>query len=88
MNSYYWHLFFTCLITYLINLPFGYWRGGLKKLSFWWFIAIHAPVPLVVITRKLFDIQLSWTLIPFLFGSFFLGQFSGNMLRKRKIANE
>ena len=80
MHTYEWHLFYTCLATFVVNLPFGYLRGGFRKLSFWWFVAIHAPVPLIILIRKFFDIQLSWGLAPFLFGSFFLGQFVGRKI--------
>ncbi|WP_045025750.1 hypothetical protein [Draconibacterium sediminis] len=80
MHTYEWHLFYTCLATFVVNLPFGYLRGGFRKLSFWWFVAIHAPVPLIILIRKFFDIQLSWSLAPFLFGSFFLGQFVGRKI--------
>ncbi|WP_319230640.1 hypothetical protein [Draconibacterium orientale] len=80
MHTYEWYLFYTCLATFVVNLPFGYLRGGFRKLSFWWFVAIHAPVPLIILIRKFFDIQLSWSLAPFLFGSFFLGQFVGRKI--------
>lgn len=80
MHTYEWYLFYTCLATFVVNLPFGYLRGGFRKLSFWWFVAIHAPVPVIVLIRKFFDIQLSWSLAPFLFGSFFLGQFVGRKI--------
>jgi hypothetical protein len=74
MLSLEWRVFYTCLATIIINLPFGYLRGGFRKLSFWWFVAIHAPVPLVIIIRKFHDLELSWALAPFLLGSFFIGQ--------------
>lgn len=77
MLTFEWRLFYTCVATIIINLPFGYIRGGLRKLSFWWFVAIHAPVPLVIIIRKFHDLELTWTLAPFLLGSFFIGQFLG-----------
>ncbi len=91
MHTYEWHLLYTCLATFFVCLPFGYLRGGFRKLSFWWFVAIHAPVPLIILIRKFFDIQLSWGLAPFLFGSFFLGQFIGRKIyalkpwRKKKV---
>lgn len=80
MLSLEWRIFYTCLATVIINLPFGYLRGGLQKLSFCWFIAIHAPVPLVILIRKFHDLELSWSLAPFLLGSFFIGQFLGKKL--------
>jgi len=69
--------FWTCLFTFLINLPFGYLRAGYKKLSFMWFLYIHIPVPFVIYIRHINNIDLTWTLAPFLFGSYFLGQFLG-----------
>ena len=80
MLSFEWRVTYTCIATFIINLPFGYIRGGFRKLSFWWFVAIHAPVPLVIIIRKFHDLSLTWTLAPFLVGSFFLGQFVGRKI--------
>ena len=72
-----WRILITCVATFIVNLPFGYLRGGFRKLSFWWFVAIHAPVPLIIYIRKFHDLQLTWALAPFLLGSFFIGQFVG-----------
>jgi len=73
-------LTYTCIATVIVNLPFGYIRGGFRKLSFWWFVAIHAPVPIVIMIRKFHDLELSWILAPFLLGSFFIGQLLGRKL--------
>jgi hypothetical protein len=78
-----WRLAYTCIATIIVNLPFGYWRGKLRKFSFWWFAAIHAPVPLVIMIRKFHDLELSWILAPYLLGSFFIGQFLGRKIYKR-----
>lgn len=75
-----WRIFYTCVATFLINLPFGYMRGGMQKLSFWWFVAIHAPVPAVIQIREFHDLKLTWGLAPFLLGSYFLGQFAGRKI--------
>jgi len=75
-----WRVMVTCIATFLVNLPFGYLRGGFRKLSFWWFVAIHVPVPLIILIRKFHDLQLTWSLAPFLIGSFFLGQFAGRKI--------
>lgn len=80
MLTFEWRLAYTCIATILINLPFGYLRGGLRKLSFWWFVAIHAPVPLVIMIRKFHSLELTWTLAPFLLGSFFIGQYLGRKI--------
>ncbi|QGY44180.1 hypothetical protein GM418_11070 [Maribellus comscasis] len=84
MLSIEWRITYTCIATFIINLPFGYVRGGFRKLSFWWFVAIHAPVPLVILIRKFHDLHLTWSLAPFLLGSFFLGQYAGRKLYKLK----
>lgn len=80
MLSFEWRLAYTCIATVIINLPFGYLRGGLRKLSLLWFVAIHAPVPLVIMIRKFHSLELTWTLAPFLLGSFFIGQFLGRKI--------
>jgi len=64
----------------MLNLPFGYWRSKTKKMSKEWFLAIHLPVPLIVVLRIL--AQVSWTHIPLFFFAFFLGQFSGGRIGK------
>ncbi|SHF79237.1 hypothetical protein SAMN05444274_10957 [Mariniphaga anaerophila] len=80
MLSLEWRIFYTCVATIIINLPFGYLRGGLQKLSLCWFIAIHAPVPLVILIRQFHSLELTWSLAPFLLGSFFMGQFLGRKI--------
>lgn len=78
-----WRVAFTCVATFIINLPFGYLRGSFRKLSFWWFFFIHLPVPLIILIRKFFGLHLTWGLAPFLLGSFFLGQFIGRKIYSR-----
>jgi hypothetical protein len=80
MLTFEWRLTYTCLATIIINLPFGYLRGGFRKLSLCWFAAIHLPLPLVIIVRKFHSLELTWTLAPFLLGSYFIGQFLGKKL--------
>jgi hypothetical protein len=77
-----WRIFYTCLATIIINLPFGYLRGGLQKFSPCWFIAIHAPLPLVILIREFHKLELTWALAPFLLGSYFIGQFLGKRIYK------
>jgi hypothetical protein len=64
-----------------LNLPFGFWRAGLRKFSWRWLVAIHAPVPAVVTLRLVSG--LGWQLItfPVLMGAYFAGQFLGARLR-------
>lgn len=81
-NELWWRVLITCIATFLVNLPFGYMRGAFRKLSFWWFVFIHLPVPLIIMIRKFHDLKLTWGLAPFLVGSFFLGQFVGRKIYK------
>jgi hypothetical protein len=65
-----------------VNLPFGFWRAGVRKFTLPWILAVHAPVPLVVAVR--YASGLGWHLItfPVLAGAFFTGQFLGGQLRR------
>jgi hypothetical protein len=35
----------------VLNLPFGYLRGGTRKFSFMWFLYIHLPIPAIFLLR-------------------------------------
>ncbi len=69
-----------------LNLPFGFWRAGVRRFSPRWIVAVHAPVPMVVAIRLLSG--LGWQLItfPVLIAAFFTGQFVGGRLRRRRTA--
>jgi len=73
-------LFSVALLVFALNVPFGYWRANVTKLSRPWFLAIHLPVPLVIAVRMLSG--LGWQLItfPVMIGAFFGGQFAGSWL--------
>ena len=68
-------------LVFLLNLPFGYWRASVRRLSAQWFLAVHLPVPLVVALRIYSDIGWRPISFPVLVGAFFLGQFVGGRLR-------
>ncbi|HEX7957116.1 MAG TPA: hypothetical protein VF508_09245 [Pyrinomonadaceae bacterium] len=74
-------LWTVALLVFLLNLPFGYWRASVRKLSRQWLLALYLPVPLVV-ALMLFSGP-GWKLMsfPVLVGAFFLGQFVGGKLR-------
>ncbi|MBI1931928.1 MAG: hypothetical protein HYS24_05265 [Ignavibacteriales bacterium] len=67
----------VAIAVLLLNLPFGYWRSKVKKFSFQWFLAIHIPVPFVILLRIYSNIGFELYTYPVLIGSFFLGQFIG-----------
>jgi hypothetical protein len=71
-------------IVFCLNLPFGYWRAGLQKLSPRWFVAIHAPVPMVIALRWVLGLPFRWSTLPLFVAAYFAGQFVGARLRARR----
>jgi hypothetical protein len=71
----------VALFVFVVNLPFGFWRSGTRKLSLPWFVAVHAPVPLVVLMRWASGLGFQLATFPALVGAFFAGQLVGGRLR-------
>jgi hypothetical protein len=69
--------------TFLVNLPFGWWRAGLRKFSPAWFVAIHAPVPMVIGLRFALGLPFRWVALPVFVAAYFGGQFVGSRWRLR-----
>ena len=67
----------------LLNLPFGYWRAGLRRLSLPWFLAIHLPVPLAIGLRWALGLPFRLATLPLFVAAFFGGQVLGARLRGR-----
>jgi len=68
----------------LINLPFGYWREGVRKFSAAWFVAVHAAVPMIVLLRMALDIEWRLVNLPFMVAAYFGGQTIGARMRRRR----
>ena len=82
------HVLVVALLTFLVNIPFGYWRAKVEKFSKEWFLAIHLPVPLIVAFRLLMGVHLNIPTVVVFVISFFLGQRAGivlNRLLERKL---
>jgi cytochrome b561 len=75
-------LLLTTLLTFVINLPFGYWRGSARRYSLAWFLAIHIPVPIIIFLRFYLEIGFHWSTYLFLVGAFFTGQYVGGAINK------
>lgn len=73
-------IFIVAISVFLINLPFGFWRSKVKKFSPQWFLAIHLPVPFIILLRIYSNVGFEFYTYPILIGSFFLGQFLGKIL--------
>lgn len=74
-------LWTVALLVFLINLPFGYWRASVRKLSRQWFLAVHLPVPLVIALRIFSGLGFKLISFPVIIGAFLLGQFVGGRVR-------
>lgn len=70
------------LLVLVANLPFGYWRAMLVKRSAPWFVAIHAPIPLVWLIRDLLGLEWRLATLPLFVAAYFLGQWLGGRLRR------
>jgi hypothetical protein len=68
-------------VTFVINMPFGYWRAGVRKFSPQWFVAVHAAVPMVIALRYGLGLPFRWSMFPFFVAAYFGGQFVGSRLR-------
>jgi hypothetical protein len=67
--------------VFTVNLPFGFWRAGVRRFSVPWFLAVHVPVPLVIGIRLLSGLGWRPITIPFFVAAFIAGQFTGGRLR-------
>ncbi len=73
-------LLIIALIVFLLNLPFGYWRANVRKFSLQWALAIHIPVPIVILLRIYGNLGFAWHTYPVMVGAFFAGQYAGKKL--------
>lgn len=73
-------LFAISILVFIINVPFGYWRGGSKRYSVNWFIAIHAPVVISIMLRYVFNIKFQWIYLLLFASVFFAGQLVGQKI--------
>ncbi|MCF6172057.1 MAG: hypothetical protein L3J31_01045 [Bacteroidales bacterium] len=76
-------LIIVSLLVFLLNIPFGYWRGNVRRFSLQWVLAVHIPVPFIIALRLFSGIGFAWFTYVFLVGAFFLGQRFGAYLLKR-----
>jgi hypothetical protein len=63
-----------------LNLPFGAWRATVRKFSWQWFLAIHLPIPFIIVMRLSFGF--GWWFVPFMLASAVAGQVLGSWLFK------
>ncbi len=68
-------------VTFVVNVPLGYWRAGARKFSPQWFVAVHAAVPIVIALRYALGLPFRWSLFPIFVAAYFGGQYVGSRLR-------
>ncbi|WP_297550697.1 hypothetical protein [Thermococcus sp.] len=73
------------VVTFLVNIPFGFWRAHAKRTGnkLEWALAVHLPVPLVVLMRYLAGLSWNASGVPFILTfvlAYFLGQRTGGRL--------
>lgn len=71
--------------TFLVNVPFGHWRAGVRKFSPAWFVAVHAAVPIVIALRHALGLPFRWVMLPLFVAAYFGGQTVGARLRDRRV---
>jgi len=74
---------FVAFVVFVFNIPFGYWRAHVKKFSLQWVLAIHIPVPFIILLRIFSGIGFAWYTYIFMVAAFFMGQRLGGLLIKR-----
>jgi len=74
------NLLIVTLAVFVLNIPFGYWRANVKKLSVQWFLSIHVPIPFVIFLRIYGGIGFALYTYPIIVAAFFGGQFYGKIL--------
>ena len=68
---------------FFVNIPFGYWRGNLRKFSLLWFLAIHIPVLFLIFIKRYFEIEFSIVFEAIILILFLIGQKLGGEFRKK-----
>ena len=76
-------LLLVAVCVAVLNLPFGFWRAGMRKFSVAWFVAVHAPVPIVAGLRIASGLGFQWSTFPVIVAAYFAGQFLGGRIRAR-----
>lgn len=46
--------------AFALNIPFGMYRARQRKFSVAWFVAIHLPIPFIILTRISLGVSPWW----------------------------
>ena len=78
------NLYVVAAAVFLLNIPFGYWRENVRRLTAQWFAAIHLPVPLLILLRLVSGLGYRLATFPLLVGSYFAGQYVGARIHRAR----
>ena len=68
------------VFTFIINVPFGYWRANITRFSLQFLLAIHIPVLLIILFRIFSGSGFEVMTLLFTVPAFFLGQLAGSRI--------
>ena len=74
------NLWLSAAFILVLNIPFGFWRASTEKFKLSWFMAIHIPVPVIIILRYTTGIGWNFVTFPLFIGAFFAGQLLGSQI--------
>jgi hypothetical protein len=74
-------LLLVAIAIAVLNVPFGYWRAGVRKFGPAWFAAVHLPIPLALAMRFAVGLGFRLSTLPVFIVAYFGGQFVGARLR-------
>ncbi len=77
---------FVSVISFVTNIPLGYYRKNTRKFSFMWFFLIHASIPLIIYLRIALDAE-NW-IIPVNIFLAVVAQLWGQSLNKKPKTEE
>ncbi len=77
------NLILISIIVFILNIPFGYWRANVKQFSVQWFLAIHIPVPFIILFRLYSGVGFEPITYIVFFSAFLLGQLKGIRIFER-----
>ncbi len=63
------------VITFIVNIPCGYFRENYKKMSWQWFAILHASIPIIFLLRR--ALGFDYYVVPILIIVSILGQLVG-----------
>lgn len=76
------------LFALALNVPFGAWRATTGRLSLRWFLAVHLPIPFVLLLRL--ASEHTYRVLPLLVAASLAGQLLGSWVfthrRARSVA--